>query len=320
MKKLVDHIFRFGIAGACIAYALWGVNFSALAQAFHRFDMLRITGLILFSFLGYLLLGCRLRFISSGRVSVYLGTKASIFALGVNNIFPAKLGEVAKALYLGQATSMGPASGLGIVFWERFFDLNMLLALGLLSTISLKLGFIAVPFALAIATGWLYVYSLRRHPHVVHRILAYLPLGRLRLFIDDVNGHVSKDFGPGFALRLLGLTALVWVQYVLQVGAGLNWVGGLPLTPGQVMAVFVISAVGMAVPSSPGAFGMYEASFVFGMGLFGIGKTDALAVALVIHMIQYVPTTVISGIIFCDKRVSVSRLWKRPDHDIAETK
>ena len=312
-------ITRFGLAGICMVYALWGVDFSVLGQALGRFDPIKIVGLIAFSVVGYVVLGNRIRFLACQRVTTWTGMKASIFALGVNNIFPAKLGEAAKALYLGQYCSIGAAGGVGIVFWERFFDLNLLLFLGLLTTLSLHLEFATIPFALAIGMGWMYVYCLLHHPGVVQRILFFLPLGRLRLFIDDVNIHVSREFSLGFFLKLAGLTSLVWCQYVLQVGGGLVWMGELPLTLGQTLAVFSISAVGMAVPSSPGSIGVYEASFIFALGLCGIPKTDSLAVALVIHMIQYVPTTLISGIILCDKRILLSGLWKKKDHDISET-
>jgi len=90
------------------------------------------------------------------------------------------------------------------------------------------------------------------------------------------------------------IPAVPIVRCVDPTGAGDAYRAGLlkGLSMGQTLAVFVLSALGMAMPSSPGAVGVFEAAVIFGLGLFGVDKELALAIGLLIHMMQYIPTTV----------------------------
>ena len=119
-----------------------------------------------------------------------------------------------------------------------------------------------------------------------------IPFERLREFVVEVKLQLVH----GVTLRylfVLGLyTSLVWLLYAVPTFLTIQWVAGLGLTMGQTLAVFVLSALGMAMPSSPGAVGVFEAAVIFGLGLFGVDKELALAIGLLIHMMQYIPTTV----------------------------
>ena len=53
----------------------------------------------------------------------------------------------------------------------------------------------------------------------------------------------------------------------------------------------------MSIPSSPGAIGVYEASIMAPLIHFGVDKEQALASAIVLHMIQYIPTTIVALLI-----------------------
>ena len=65
----------------------------------------------------------------------------------------------------------------------------------------------------------------------------------------------------------------------------------------QVLVVFVVSAFGMALPSTPGSFGVYEASMIMALSWYGIDKEQAVVAALLCHLIQFVPAVVTSLII-----------------------
>lgn len=49
-----------------------------------------------------------------------------------------------------------------------------------------------------------------------------------------------------------------------------------------------VTLLGVAVPSSPGFIGIFEAAGVFALSVFGVPKDRALAAALVLHGIVFV--------------------------------
>ena len=62
---------------------------------------------------------------------------------------------------------------------------------------------------------------------------------------------------------------------------------------GYAGAVIVQSAIvfGIAVPSSPGFVGVFEAAIVVGLALYGIPQDRALAYALTYHAATFLPIT-----------------------------
>ena len=70
-------------------------------------------------------------------------------------------------------------------------------------------------------------------------------------------------------------------------------------SPGVTGALFVLSiaAVGIAIPSSPGNFGPFEAAFRLALGVYAIPPETIAAYALTLHFLMYASVTTI-GMIF----------------------
>ena len=83
--------------------------------------------------------------------------------------------------------------------------------------------------------------------------------------------------------------------------------GKNPSTPAGCQQI-VISSLRMAMPSSPGALGVFEAAVVFSLGLFGVDRAQALTAGLVLHMVQYIPVTVAGLIIFAKSGLNLRKI------------
>ncbi len=53
--------------------------------------------------------------------------------------------------------------------------------------------------------------------------------------------------------------------------------------------VFIISAIALSIPFAPGSLGTFEAALVFSLGRYGVEPNQAMAVAILIRVIQYLP-------------------------------
>jgi hypothetical protein len=222
----------------------------------------------------------------------------------LNNLLPFRLGELGRALLLGQ-------DGLG--FWMVFSTILIERALDLILAAGLLLG--TLPFVLSasnagqialivgtvVLMGLALLYLLARNRcwalAQLERLEARWPRlarfghERLAAFLSGLETLTS----PGRFLRVFGWLFSTWaaaaiVQY---------WVLRSFYPQARLVhAAFglAVSALGVAVPSSPGYIGVYEAAWVGALALFEIPFSTAFAHALTTHL-YYVIITGIFGIL-----------------------
>ncbi|OLN26549.1 hypothetical protein DVDV_2606 [Desulfovibrio sp. DV] len=308
VKKAASLLIRLVLVASCLVYAFWGLDFSDLWDTILRYDAMALFWTTVFSFLGYGVMAMRLNFLSGFTAGNWTCFKAFLMSMAVNNIVPAKLGELAKAFYLRRECRFSLSRSITMVFWERFFDLNAILAMGLVVAFHFNLKMAFVPLAAAVGAIWVGLWVVRRYPDFVGRIIEKMPSNRLAEFMAELKLQVLHGVTPGF-MTLLGLyTVVCWLLYAGSTFLVLMWVADLPLTFGHAAAVFVISSFGMAMPSSPGALGVFEAAVVFSLGLFGVDRAQALAAGLVLHMVQFIPVTVAGLMILAKSGLKLSKI------------
>jgi len=308
VKKAASLLVRLVLVGACLVYAFWGLDFGDLWATLLRYDHMALFWTTVFSFLGYGVMALRLDFLSGFKAGPWTCFKAFLMSMAVNNIVPAKLGELAKAFYLRRECKFSLSRSISMVFWERFFDLNAILAMGMVVAFYFDLKMAFVPLGAAVGAIWIGLWVVRRYPDFVGRIIERIPSERLAEFLAELKLQVLHGVTPGF-MTLLGLYTLVcWILYAASTFLVLLWVADLPLTYGHAAAVFVISSFGMAMPSSPGALGVFEAAVVFSLGLFGVDRAQALAAGLVLHMVQFIPVTVAGLLVLAKSGLKLSKI------------
>ncbi len=154
-RWLLSLTLRFCLAGACLIYALWDLNLQRAVETLAAFRGLPLFLSLILGLCLSLIQGVRFRAITGPRATITQATLACILGNGLNNIFPARLGELGKVLYLKRHTSIPIRESFGFVFWERLADLNMILALAALANLVSGKHFVWLPLALTLAGIWL---------------------------------------------------------------------------------------------------------------------------------------------------------------------
>jgi uncharacterized membrane protein YbhN (UPF0104 family) len=54
--------------------------------------------------------------------------------------------------------------------------------------------------------------------------------------------------------------------------------------------------------------GVFEAAVVFALGLFGVDKEQALAAGVVLHMLQYIPVTLLGVLILAKSGLNIKKI------------
>ena len=228
---------------------------------------------------------------------------AAFWAMNVgyllNSILPLRLGEVGRAVLLvrhGKGRHNYPEVFAAIVT-ERMMDL-MVGSLFFLATLPLMVGesnlkrvVIITATALLIASGVIFVSTRYRE-----RLVSWLQdrFGSKKLIKEKVIPALDKLL-TGFqifqkpklffaAFFLLAVSwAMTMVEFTILQDAILNrsqWWWPLLITPA--------SAFVNALPAAPAGLGVFEAGAVAAYSLVGVGKADALAMALVVHAVQVI--------------------------------
>ena len=228
---------------------------------------------------------------------------AAFWAMNVgyllNSILPLRLGEVGRAVLLvrhGKGKHNYPEVFAAIVT-ERMMDL-MVGSLFFLATLPLMVGesnlkrvVIITATALLIASGVIFVSTSYRE-----RLVSWLQdrFGSKKLIKEKVIPALDKLL-TGFqifqkpklffaAFFLLAVSwAMTMVEFTILQDAILNrsqWWWPLLITPA--------SAFVNALPAAPAGLGVFEAGAVAAYSLVGVGKADALAMALVVHAVQVI--------------------------------
>jgi glycosyltransferase 2 family protein len=217
----------------------------------------------------------------------------------LNNLFPFRLGELGRSVLMGEASGTGPFYVLPTIILERSFDL--LIAAGLLLA-SLPFVFgatwaqpLAVGTLIVILGAFVLLFAGAKKRSTWRPWLDRL-LSRWPLF--------SRTVLPWFDALLDGFEIIAHpAQFLLAFGCMLvSWVLALGeytvlLTSFAPQAqlwwpafILGVAAFGVALPSAPGAIGVFEASVVGSMALLGVSAAHALAYALVIHLIHFLIT------------------------------
>lgn len=302
MKRLLKNIgqifLQLLLVIACFYYVLSGINYADLLVRLESIDMLMVVPALAIVFVGYLFLALRLLvLLKQFEAKTFWSTlNASILALGINNIFPLKLGEFAKVLYINKKIETPITKSLGLIIWERFADVNLLALLGMLVMAFYQPAVNLEPFFYAVIFLWVALFVYLKVDFIFKRLTYFLPhfvhglLVKLHVALTE-RRTLSNVF------LIVAFTFLVWAAYVFQIWFILEKLLLIELTLPQMLTVFVVTALGMAVPSVPGAIGVYEAAMVLSLGWFGVDKTEALMAGIVCHAFIFIPCTLISFII-----------------------
>jgi len=228
----------------------------------------------------------------------------------VNNLVPARAGEIARAYAVTRETPVSFASALASLAVDRLFDMVVLLGLGLAALLDpafprgarvggQTLGHLAqgsiVIVVLLVASLYLLVFfpvQLVRAFEIFARKVSPAVEERGRSALIRFSAGLSVLKSPGRFLSVLAWTVAHWLMNAFAFWLGFKAVGlNLPFSAALFLQMLI--AVGVALPSAPGFFGVFEKFATVGLAIYGIQATQATSWAIGFHILSFIPVTVI---------------------------
>lgn len=196
----------------------------------------------------------------------------------VNLLFP-RLGEVWRTGYIARREKAPFTTVLGTMVGDRLSDTLVVALLTLVTFFLAKDAFLAFLGKRGDGVA----------QHLAWVLVAALVLGGLALWLvmrwkttnRAVNGvqNIVRNLWQGFSTVLtmegkwwfLLYTVLIWLCYFIQLyiaSLAFTFTASLGVLP--ILVLFVLSSIGMAVPSN-GGLGPWQFAIIFGLALYGVG-------------------------------------------------
>jgi uncharacterized protein (TIRG00374 family) len=295
----------------------WRDTYHALANV--NFGRLSIA--ILFLAIGICLSACRWQLLIGRREARWATVVAALLVgLMVNNILPARLGEIARAIFLGTRAELSKVYLVGTVVLDRLMDLAVLIGFALLLFISASV-LPSFSIGIIVAGGVLFGSGI-----ILIAVLRCKGMTRMFNFIESrLPAQISQWFADTrLQLQLSLVTQRSWQEWIVLVGLSLGvwfFMGvslffalqgfNIDLSLHRLGILLVVLNLGGLIPSSPGYIGTYHWLAVTTLAAFGVDRNTALGFALVNHALWYVPQISIGLLILLRMNLNMLSLLKQ---------
>lgn len=256
--------------------------------------------------------------------------RAVAIGMMINNVVPARVGEIARAYAISrEVPAVRFPAALASLAVDRVFDAIIVGILLVASTMVpgfptgaevggqpvarfafvfglLMLGLVVVLIAIAAIPDRI----ARLYQRVVGRLAPGLVEPGARLITSFASG-LTVLHSPSRFLLVFWWTLVHWLVNALAFYIAFFAVGVDAPFSAALFAQGII-VIGVALPSTPGFFGVFEAAATVALGLFGIEATQAISWAIGFHLVSFIPITVIGAIYFARLGLRLQDMRRTP--------
>jgi hypothetical protein len=291
----------------------------ALLLAFRKADLHEIIATVRRARLSYLLLsglvlstsccvrGYRWRVLLSAEKLLPVGIVfwANMVGYLGNFLLPARAGEVIRSTMLGRRTGISASYILATAVTERIMDVVVLMLMSLAAALVLPhppgwLRPAATVAGIAAVAAMVILFVAAYSHSLFTRVLVRLPLPeRIRArsvgMVEQFLLGARAIHHPVRASSFVGLAVVTWL---LDASGSILAAKALSLALSLPQALVLLAALGLftALPSTPGAVGLYQLAAVTVLVPFGYSRSSALAYILLGQACSYIVICLWGGI------------------------
>ena len=227
-----------------------------------------------------------------------------------NNVLPLRIGEVVRTFAATRLAGVRFTAALSSIAVERMFDaltVGFFLGLGLLlaglpadaEVGGVHMGRLATLVGVAAVTGLALAGAVVAFPRAaeaaIRKVVPFKGLAdRLVTIIEGIRQGLSALQSPVrilgvilWSLAIWGLSALSFYVMFAAFGIEVSFAGALLM---QSLIMF-----GIAVPSTPGYVGVFEAPIIAVLGLYHVDASLAATYAFTYHITTFIPITLLGA-------------------------
>jgi uncharacterized protein (TIRG00374 family) len=330
LKKNLPIIFGVAISALFIWLALRDVNLEEVGAVISEANYIWLIPGVLIYFIGVWIRSWRWHFLLKPIKNIPTKRMFPIVTIGYmgNNIFPARIGEVLRAVFLKRREEVPISASLATIIVERIFDGVVMLAFVFLNLSELaKLtgdsGFVGNIQQVAIIGTSIFIGAL-----AVFLLAAMFPqktekIGTwfiVKLLPDSLEkkmlGIMNKFLGGLIALRspknvlmVFFTSAIIWLLETAKYWVVMH-AFNFSVSFFALMLMNGIVNLATTIPSAPGYVGTFDAPGIAILTAYGIDHATAAAYTLVLHAALWLPITVLGLYYFFVYLAKADMSWK----------
>lgn len=307
MRKVLGLALRVALVLGGLAYAFWGVDLDALGKSLAAYDVVYIALATLAMLGANWVASWKTITLSGGRAGARTAFESYMLGVGLNCVFPAKLGEIGKIYYLRLKAGIPLAEGFAISFWDNLTQISVYFFVFLCVVGTSGFGAVSVSLILLLMALWVFLLAAMKRLELVEAVIRLVPLAWFRARLRSVVLPLFTNIRFRGLLQQLLVSALACLVVFLCVLSAL-YAANIRLTLSQSALVFCASTLSCIIPSSPAAIGVFEASVIAALTFCNVGKQEALASAMLLHAIFVIPQVAGGAVILLRGRISIREL------------
>lgn len=249
--------------------------------------------------------------------------RSTAVGMMMNNVFPLRAGEFARAFALTREVPRVPiTTALGSLAVDRIFDAIVLLALmfgamldprfptrvtlggqTMSQVASYGITFVVALLVVCYVVVLQHARVLALVAWVARRVMPKHEATLVRFVEHGVGGLAVLKDSRRFLAVLWWATAH-WLTHAAALYVGFLAVGiDVPFSASLFLQG--VLGIGVAIPSSPGFFGVFESFATVGLGVYGVPKDLAVSWAIGYHLLSFIPITVFGAVYFARLGLSI---------------
>ncbi len=231
---------------------------------------------------------------------------AMLIGMFINNVLPARLGEVARGYVLCRKNDFSFTYSISTVLLDRFFDLTGLLILMFMFFPSGSLppmvsqGIYAIMGLLAFCVLMIILLSRESFANHLSRKFTSIEksfLSRFAKRVIEIQENLKRIGSPMTIIFFISISVLTWLSMSVALWVVIRALGiqSVPFT--CIPFVCALLNIGITVPSSPGYVGVYQFLLVYLLSIFDVPRHEGFTISILYHASWYIPYTIV-GFLF----------------------
>ena len=317
VKNTAMAVLGLAIGAAFLWLALRKVELADLRATAATLDAARLlcATLLYWLALGLRVLRWQLLLRELGPAPLPAVAETLVVGYAVNNLLPARLGEVARAAYAKRRLGLGRARVFGSIVVERVLDLWAILAClgGGLAVLHYGEHAVRQPIfeLLALNAGVIIGVALLAIAVLRSGNLGRLPMPpQILALCDDFCAGIAS-LNRRSALLTVLLSAAIWSFEVAALTQTFQALA-ISLELSQAMLVMGIASLSTLVPTAPGYLGTYQLVFAIAMRAFGLPESAGIVAAGAVQACLFGSVTVAGVAIFSLRSLRRALAFSRP--------
>jgi len=301
-RSSLKWLLAFALAGVFLYMALRGVEWRRVGTiiAHCRWEYLALACGC--SAVSYIMRAMRWGVLLTAQEEIAAPTVLWASSVGylANIYLPARAGELVRTEMISSRTSLPRMYVFTTAMAERVIEITILVFMAWLGALTLPskpawLSHLTLVAMLCAAIGIAFLLTLPRIDRARPRFIAHFPISeetrhRVHKIAENVTLALTALRNPSRLLQICVLTSMVWL---LDAAAAVILARALGMHLLLAVALLLSTglALGNALPSTPGAIGIFQFAAVAVLTPFHFARTDAIAFILVAQAAGYLVIT-----------------------------